>query len=468
MSEEKGISFLKIYNVVTMDENTFEIVDKNSIELENRDCEIIEFTDDKNFKIKAYKYTDTTSDTPQVKIGVYATNFDGYLDKHIYEDLWYIKLTIKHDDVHDYIYINFIRNFDNSTRSLVINNLRTADNYVDYESYAENISREKYQLYNSENILKIIKKIALACGIHKIVLQDDAMFSCANDLQYGIKAIQLRSLYHGIDISENWWNIGPKNKLSIYQKSGFIPTNYKKTQISGCISAIQKINCSILKRSAIGLKNILSRIGEKDENYSIRRMLIKEGRSDLNITYTTVNSINYPSICQQYIRNLDSLLEILSECKNPELSIYDFYQTLCEKDKLVQETPDCCTKRGKLLSCLKNSSNSYVITINGIRKQTDIQNTCCDAEDDLEKDGNLFSLPMRRAISVIQNVKELPLKLTRSVSDKPVQTKKPTKGPIIITKLFNLFNGTFEKLKYIYFKMECKVSETDDLKITPS
>ena len=42
--------------------------------------------------------------------------------------------------------------------------------------------------------------------------------------------------------------------------------------------------------------------------------------------------------------------------------------------------------------------------------------------------------------------------MTRASSAPPRITV--AKDAIIVTKLFNLFYGTFEKLKYIFFKME--------------
>jgi hypothetical protein len=487
----ENITFFKIYNVVDIVET--EIRDTDTLIEVTRKAKQKKYLNVDNNTICFHQYLDYgedyyNQDKHPEKISVYFTNTGEY----IYEDSWYIKLSIKGDDKDQYIYINFIRTISNKLKTEIItktyeapirdcdpisleDNLKLNDNYK--QKLIENITQSNTSFINSKLILDIIKAIASNLGIHKIVLQDDATFPCNGDLKYGIKAIQLRALNPENQNIQNLSIYGNKNNPD----EGFKPTKYLQANDSmkGCIEALRKVNCAQLKKNAISLKKIISNIREKDENYRVFSMIIQEqGDDNLNINYNPVKPINYSSVCQQYIKNLDSLIKVLGGEKESkeadDMSIYEYYEKFCEPDdkthsgkKNFKETDDCCTKRGDLLSCLKNSSNSYVIIIKSALHKEDrskSEETQCEAKVpeeykvEIEKNSKSTPQPLIRAVSAPVSQIPPPTDLRRVQSEKRGKcqnhTKPETKGPIIITKLFNLFYGTFEKLKYIYHHME--------------
>jgi len=480
----KEITFFKIYNVV--DIVGTEIKDIDYLIEVKRKAKPTKSVRVNEKTIHFHEYFDegedyNTKDDYPKKICVYFTNTDNY----IYEDSWYIKLSIKRDTKGQYIYINFIRTISDTLKTEIVTktdkapirdcdpitleeNEKLNDDYK--QKLIQNIRESKTLFINSKLILNIIKAIARQVGILRIVLQDDATFPCNEDLKYGIKAIQLRALNPENDIINNLSIYGNKEN----RNEGFQPTKYLKANDSmeGCITALRNVTCDQLKNNAISLKKIISNIREKDENYRIFSMIVEEERDiNLNINYNPVKPINYSSVCQQYIKNLDSLIKVLGgeDSKDSDMSIYQYYKKFCELDTSTNkfiEKDDCCTKRGDLLSCLKNSSNSYVIIIkSSLEKQDEPKpkKTECDStvpeEYNVEiKKKSRSTPPTRiqrsRSAAVVSQIPPPP-HLRRVQSEKCKNHKKPeTKGPIIVTKLFNLFYGTFEKLKYIYHHME--------------
>lgn len=255
MAEQKNdsvtVKFCKIETTVSMNEDTYEIKEEETMVCLSRDCKLITFNIGTDI-FTAYRYTDEDKND---KISVYAIKNDASEESPIYEDFWFIKLTVKKDNYQDppYIYINFIRNINDK----IIESIDTKINESIQDQLEEKTkfnNRKKYEglTLNTNNIIDIITKIARTCEIYKIVLQDDAEFPCNNELKYGIKALQLRALQ--IENLEHWNHEG-KGKLSIYQSKQFKPTKYTNTEITGCIKALQKITCKRLKDTSFNLKN---------------------------------------------------------------------------------------------------------------------------------------------------------------------------------------------------------------------
>lgn len=453
--QEKEINFCKIESTVTMNEDTYEITEKETMVNVSRNCSISEITfkcENKSENIvKAYRYQDDEQD----KISVYATKNTGEKNSPIYEDFWYIKLTVKKEKEaeNQYIYINFVRHINDKL-------------VIEINQKIKNDDKEGETYDNSEykigDILEIIKEIAKHYKIYKIVLQDDAEFPCHNELIYGIKALQLRALQ--IENLEDW-NLKGKGKLSIYQSYGYIPTKYTNTEITGCIRALQQITCKTLNEASLNLKKLFTRINEKDIRYDIYRMLIKEDGYNLKIEYSGVKQINYSSICQQYIKNLDELIDLLKGSDGNK-KIGEFYKEFCQETEETdnkgqrkrEETDTCCASRGKLLGCLKNSVNSYVIVIKGILFSKNEKPTCCDANIEVKEDTSIQTQKLQRSSSqpLIRPLTEL---LPQRASSDGATQPTSKKDAIIVTKLFNLFNGTFEKLKYIFHHMELHLDQ---------
>jgi hypothetical protein len=482
--ENKDINFCKIETTVTMDEDTYEITEKETITQTTRGCIVyniprnigIEYTDDgKNkiqladeFKLNAYKYTEKIEDKSIVKIGVYATEQENI----IYEDLWYIKLSVKSENQTEYIYVNFIRNMN---KSLLDSTLKNINNINETTNPGAKITSNFKTFFDTDNIFKIIKNIASQLGIYKIILQDDAEFPCNNDLRYGIKAVQLRALMLNTDLDQNTWysrqkidNEGKpigKSKLSIYQKSGFTPVKYKTTPITGCIQALQKVTCGKLLNVVNQLKKLLTRINEKDITYDIYKMRINEENDNLKIEYTEVKPINYSSICRDYHKNLDLLYTTFIKA-GTNMTIHQYYESVCKEKK---EEPTCCNIRGDILGYLRNSINSHVIIIKGIKNEEvqEQDNKDCYGEITQEmkeklkikNTNNPLVLPTRSASHTLLTTVPTSLPMRRASSG-PHTITEPN-DPIIVTKLFNLFYGTFEKLKYIFFKMELNLPKNE-------
>ena len=474
-----------------MNEDTYEITEEETVKIDTRKCNVFEINindgkdckDGNEVKVTAYRYTD--NDTGQDKISLYATTNDGVDSVNpIYQDLWYIKLTVKEDEKGPYIYINFIRTLNLILVDTIKNKIietpkkKITDTLTDtLTTEPQNFGHDVEYIYSFkvEHLLNIVEKIAKKCSCYKIFLQDDAEFPCNNEVKYGIKALQLRALNKKVNIQD-------LNTLSIYNRHGFTISKYQNTDVVGCIQALQEITCQKLKEYAVNLRKLLIRINEKDMTINIQKMTIKDDDTqshDLKIEYSIVNEIDHSSICEQYIKNLDSLIGLF---KTDEITgkdkIGDLYDKFCKEgnknvvDEKInkRETPDCCGLRGKLLGCLRNSINSYVIVISG-NKNPSNQNkaTCCDSNlKDMKDDGS----------KIFRKKQATPPLLTRASTQPQQQTTPPipqqsvsepveliNKTPIIVTKLFNLFSGTFERLTYMFFHME-NILPKNELQVT--
>ena len=487
MAEQKtteNVNFCKIETTVSMNENTYEIIETEIITEIKRDCIVynipthigIEYTGGKEklkltdrFELKAYKYTEKIEDKDIVKIGVYATTKEP-IPIHIYEDLWYIKLSVNSENDPPYIYVNFIRNMNKYLLDSTVKNINHIYNTANQQT--TKVTSNFYTFFDTDNIFKIIKEIAKQLRISKIILQDDAEFPCNNDLQYGIKAVQLRALMPNTDVELGTWHLkqdpekkskDDKSKLSIYQRSGFTPVKYKKTPITGCIKALQEVTCKTLNNTANQLKKLLTRINDKDITYAIYKIKIKE-EDELKIEYTEVKENNYSSICRDYIRNLDLLINIFSKA-HINMTIYEYYKSICKEEK---QEPTCCKIRGDILGYLRNSINSHVIIIKGINTKEKDDKNCYGEITPGMKDKLKITKTSTSTVPVLptgsasdnETAKVQPIQyMTRASSAPPRITV--ANDPIIVTKLFNLFYGTFEKLKYIFFKMELDLHDDD-------
>jgi hypothetical protein len=358
------INFCKIETTVTFDEETYVSTETTNVVEFQRDCQLISV-----HNVVAYRYNEYDNDRKkQDKISVYATQKIGDESSPIYEDFWYIKLTVKDEEKNQYIYINFIRAVNPTLITYINADIKKANK--DY------VALEYENLHNTKNIIDIIKAIASNCGINKIVLQDDAEYPCNNDLIYGIKALQLRALTT-LNLTDGTWRKPGQGKLSIYQSYGFIPTQYTDTEIIGSIQALQSITCGQLKQVDHNLQQILTHIKEKEKELScnIRRMTINKDSNNLEITYSDVKPTTFQTILNNYIKNLNVLISLLNDIKvddNRKIGI--LYDEFCGEEKgrrkeeekgRRKEEKTCCDSRGQLLGCLKNSVNSYVIVIKG-------------------------------------------------------------------------------------------------------
>jgi hypothetical protein len=445
-----------------MNEETYEIEQAEKLQDHNLECRKFEITinNGKNeVTVTAYRYKDP--DTSEDKISFYATKNDGTSDKPIYQDLWYIKLTVKKDSGGEYVYINFIRTLNLTLVETIKEKIKT----IGKQDINFSVNDDIYS-FKVVHLLEIVKEITKQLKFYKIFLQDDAEFPCNSEVKYGIKALQLRAL-------KTEMKDGDLNKLSIYNRHGYTISKYKNTEVIGCITALQKITCKLLLKNANNLRKLLIRINEKDMTINIQKMTIKDDGTqshNLKIEYSIVNEIDHSSICNEYIKNLDELIGLLN---NPQISegdkIGDLYDKFCEEKKdggmdkyknvSREESDDCCGLRGKLLGCLKNSINSYVIVISGKTSNENKDTTCCDSNlKDMNEDG----------LKIVRKQQSTPVLARRTSTEQPQQQTTPplpqpsaseplqpaTKTPIIVTKLFNLFSGTFEKLTYIFFHME--------------
>ena len=435
MAEQKNESvWLSIKNtVITYNEHTYELEEKEGDDTyEQKNCEKLNLSDGK----KAYLYTKHDN---KREIWVYDSTNDGTNEENaIPERSWYIKLAIKGENTSEYLCVTLIRTYTDMNISLN--------------------DRTKLSL---NNIFSIINQIAINKKIKKITLQDDADFPCNQKADYGLKAVYLRALDKTINIPEGEWNTPGEKKLSIYQSKGFLPSKYKTTNITSCIQVLRAIKCVQLKNTCKGLIKILDNILQKGSNYSIYKMVINakpepSGELDLiPIEYKEIPEVNYPSICQNYIKNLKELLSVLpqGEESNNE-AIYDCYKSLCR----TEESVDCCNARGNLLLNLKTSINSNVIIIKGIVGNSNKkEDTCCDSKiNEIIGEFQQPSQPVRSGTE--------PLPPQNTLKSQGKSQSLPTPGikkpeAIIVTKLFNLFYGTFEKLRHIYHEMEYIIPE---------
>lgn len=434
MAEQKNESvWLSIKNtVITYNENTYELEETQGDDTyEQKNCEKLNLNNGK----KAYLYTKHDN---KREIWVYdSTNNGANEENAIPERSWYIKLAIKGENPSEYLCVTLIRT------------------YTDMDMGVND--RNKLSL---NTIFPIIKDIANYLKIKKITLQDDADFPCNQKADYGLKAVYLRALDKNINIAEGKWNTPGEKKLSIYQSKGFQPSKYKTTNITSCIQVLRDIKCGQLKNTCNGLIKILDNILQKGSNYSIYKIVINakpehSGEEDLiPIEYKEIPEVNYPSICQNYIKNLKELLSVLPQDKESDNSvIYDCYKSLCITE---EESVHCCNARGNLLLNLKTSINSNVIIIKGILGNINKkEDTCCDSKINEIIGIGEFQQPSQPVRSGTEPLPPQPSDLQSQGKSHSLPTpdiKKPE--AIIVTKLFNLFYGTFEKLRHIYHEME--------------
>jgi hypothetical protein len=450
----KNIFFQKTEIRIVEDPETFDFKEQCYTVTKSRKCKIIPLLKlNSNITATAYMfqedppYIDPYEEIPEEhnsdpskfnKINVYSTTESGLSgDTRINEDFWYIKLTIKEDKrTHmPYIYVNFIRS--------VIGGVDRGKGYTDVKL---------------PTIIDMIKNVTAKLGYRRIVLQDDAEFSCNNENKYTLKAMCLRAIdrdpKRGLD------------KISIYSNYGFTPTKFKSEDIRPCIESLRSVTCGKLLDVSKKIKKILTRIDEKEINYYIYRMLIAVNPSQpddlIDVNYSDIKQIGYSSICQNYISNLDKLILYLNKGgESSDKSIYSFYQELCEQNpedpqKFMEEVK-CCNLRKEFLACLRNSINSYVIITRGSSgkiqefdhciQEDSLANSSVNSESDINSEVEINSYERKVSSNIFNNTCSV------NIPDGYPHIEDANK-PIIITKLFNLFNGTFEKLKYIYNEME--------------
>jgi len=271
--------------------------------------------------------------------------------------------------------------------------------YIDFIN--THVEGQKDQFPKLPEIIGIIKNITKEVDkkITKIMLQDDAHFYCNNEMKYAVKALYLRAL-------DNSKQIG---QLSIYETRKFTPT--KTANLQGCITALRNIMCSQLKESCIEIIKQIESI-----NYSTTSVYqIHVQHTDLQISYTPIKShkLRLQPIFSSYKSNLNQLISLLNK-DNLVISIYDF----CKVDK-QQQKQEKCELRKNILSCLENDVNMNVIIVEGESRENKDEYTQCE-------------------VNIVER------------ADKQV---------INITKLFNLFYGTFKKLNYLYNEMELTLEE---------
>lgn len=446
MAEENkngGTIWLLIEDTVfTYNEDTYEIEQQiqNRTEEKHYTQKIKIITTQKPDKADKYAYV-YTKDDGKKEIWVYDTDKNGdNKENPIPEKSWYIKLAIKGEESNKYLYITLIR----TTTDMGGNNV------------------------NLDDIFTEINEIAKSLNINRITLQDDADFPCNKKNNYGLKAVYLRALNEKINIGDDWADASPDtSNLSIYQKHNFRPTKYTKTKIQGCIAAVRQITCGQLKTACNNLIKIITSINEKGSNYSIYKMSIKpiDDSKDPNqdllpIEYKEMEEVSYPSICQNYIKNLNELLSILPKDSDDTQTLYNCYKSLCTSE----ENEECCNSRSNLLLSLKKSINSNVIVIKGIVNKGIVnddgqkQDNCCEPKiSDISPSGPPGPpLPTRGTTEPLPQTTSVSRQL-RPTQSLPTPEIKPPR-PIIVTKLFNLFYGTFEKLRFIYHEMEYKIT----------
>jgi hypothetical protein len=434
----KPIHFIKTEEKVVLDEESYEFQQQCYTVKKTRICKIIKVNVG-SLTVNAYMFKEdsdegvpsqSTNVSEFKKINVYSVRNTGENEDYpINEDFWYIKLTVKEDKEtrNPYVYINYI------------------------QSVAENEER-KYPEVKLPTIMDIIKKITTTLPIRRIVLQDDAVFPCDNQDTYGLKAMYLRVL----DTTKTDFS-----NISIYNSYGFRATKFKSEDLQSCIKSLRSLKCRDLLETSEKIRKILTRIDQKEINYDIYKMIISPSptnpKEKLDINYTDIKQTSYSSICREYISNLDKLIAFLNKGEQHiDKSIYEFYQKLCdqkqdEPDKF-QETPTCCNLRKDFLACLRNSVNSNVIIVKGYRGKIQQGDKCIDSPRSL----NMNQIELQRFES--KNESPHMFKNTCSV-EIPTQYKREQTGtPIIITRLFNLFNGAFEKIKNMYTEMEWNIT----------
>ena len=252
-----------------------------------------------------------------------------------------------------------------------------------------------------EEIINIIKSITTQLNIKKIVLQDDAHFYL-NNSENAVKALHLRALQEKYT-----------DKLSIYQKVGFDPT--KQGNIESCVNSLTSITCSDLYKASNKILNSLINI-----NYSTTSVYqINVQHTNLEVSYIPIKAhkLRLVPIFNRYRENLEKLNSLLREVKDEDKPIYNFCEIKkdCNDEKIYK-------KSHNFLSCLENDVNMNVIIVEG------------EAEDSKKSSDDTVC----------------------DVVNKTVETV--TKNPINITKIFNLFYGTFKKIDYLYNEMVLDIS----------
>ena len=251
-----------------------------------------------------------------------------------------------------------------------------------------------------EKIIEIIKSITKKVDkkITKIMLQDDAHFYLDNS-ENAVKALHLRAL------QEKYID-----KLSIYQNVEFRPT--KQADIKSCLEALRNITCSDLYKACNKILKSLANI-----NYSTTSVYqINVQHTNLEVSYIPIKAhkLRLGPIFNRYRENLNKLLSLFTEDKDSNEKIYEF----CKIEKSSEKSYE---KSHNFLSCLENDVNMNVIIVEGEAEdsKTSSEHTNCDF-------------------------------------NKTVETV--TKNPINITKIFNLFYGTFKKIDYLYNEMVLDIS----------
>ncbi len=272
--------------------------------------------------------------------------------------------------------------------------------YIKYIN--NNIIEQRQHGIRLGKIIEIIKTITLLLKINKIILWDDAHFYCNNKKEYAVTSRNLRALDEIKKVEE----------LSIYQKYGFQAT--KKANIEGCIEAIRSINCTELytvSKAILDILNILNILDIKTITYSLYK--INVDYMTLQISYDTLKISklkSYPNVFRQYKENLQNLISLLEKKEDGrEVSIYQYYINFSE----IEQCDKLCELRQAFLSCLENEVNSYVIIVKGEESSRKRDDTECDVKIVQEGETNAIN----------------------------------------ITKIFNLFYGTFKKLNYMYNEM---------------
>ena len=271
--------------------------------------------------------------------------------------------------------------------------------YVDFIN--THVAKKEVVSLELGEIIRIIKNITTIYGIHKIMLQDDAHFYLSNS-ENAVKALHLRALQK------------TKDELSIYQNHKFKPT--KEDNIESCLETLRKISCLQLKQSCQQILNSLINI-----NYSTTSVYqINVQHTNLEVSYIPIKAhkLRLGPIFNRYRENLNKLNSLFTEDKDSNEKIYEF----CEINKKSQQKD--YQKSHNFLSCLENDVNMNVIIVEGEEGE----------EGEEEKSSDHTACDFNKTVETV------------------------TKNPINITKIFNLFYGTFKKLDYLYNEMVLDIS----------
>lgn len=271
--------------------------------------------------------------------------------------------------------------------------------YVDFIN--THVAKEGVVSLKLGEIITIIKSITTIYGINKIMLQDDAHFYLDNS-KNAVKALHLRAL-----------DQEKKIKLSIYQTVNFRPI--KQDNIESCIISLRNVTCSDLYNASVKILDSLKNI-----NYSTTSVYqINVQHTNLEVSYIPIKAhkLRLGPIFNRYRENLESLNSLLIEHKNSIRNIYE----LCKIEKNCKDE-SIYKKSRDFLSCLENDVNMNVIIVEG---------------KDSEKSPNATDCDVNKTVDTV------------------------TKNPINITKIFNLFYGTFKKLDYLYNEMEMTLESSE-------